>query len=319
VSRGARGVGLALAALGLACAGPSGPPPPARVSVEVFQGLVPGDLESWEPTTPVVVILDLTRSMAEATDAGAPRHVAARRAADRLVRGVAAERPVWLYAVGSGSTSECQPLHRGARSAPGDDRQAVRNEIASLRARGEGSLAAALEGVRSELEGADAVAGSRVVVFSDLGPECGRERDLCGAASRLLDAGARLDVVAIGARPAPACLTAPAAVAERPAPPPPRRRPPMFRVIQREPESLVVGCSEAGGIPVAVKPGPGAVVVDLDPPLRVEKIFDPSHHHRLQVLDFPSLDPPVRKWRWLDTPVSEPPSVGAGADWESEP
>jgi len=309
---------IALASLAVAaCAGPPpGPPPPARVSVEVLRGLAPGSLSTPERDAPVVVILDVTRSMGERTEAGTVRHVAARRAAERFVRGVGEEREIWLYAVGSGDMAQCQPVYRGARSGGPGDRAAVLRELGSLRARGEGSLAAALDGVREELARAGTGPGGRVVVFSDLGPECAGERDLCAAAARLARAGARLDVVAIGARPAPACLAEPEpdALAPPPAPAPPRQRPPSFRVIQREPESLVVGCSDAGGLPVAVSPGPGAVAVALEPPLRVEKIFDPGTHHVLQVLDFPALDPPARKWRWVDTPLPGAPAPVADGE-----
>ena len=63
---------------------------------------------------------------------------------------------------------------------------------------------------------------------------------------------------------------------------------------------MVIGCSEVGGLPIAAPPGRGTIVVELDPPLRVEATFAAGRRHVLQVIDFPALDPATRHWRWLD-------------------
>src|SRR6185503_19289237 len=88
-----------------------------------------------------------------------------------------------------------------------------------------------------------------------------------------------------------------------------------FRVEVAKPEPMVIGCSEVGGLPIAAPVGRGTVVVELDPPLRVEATFAPGRHQILQVLDFPALDPQTRHWRWVDdegavsdvTPAAEAP------------
>jgi len=72
---------------------------------------------------------------------------------------------------------------------------------------------------------------------------------------------------------------------------------------------MVVGCSDAGGLPVAVPAGRGTVVVELDPPLRVEAYFAAGRRHVLHVLDFPALDPETRHWRWLDENPPAPAAV----------
>jgi hypothetical protein len=73
-----------------------------------------------------------------------------------------------------------------------------------------------------------------------------------------------------------------------------------YRLEVAQPEPMVIGCSEVGGLPIAAPAGRGTVVVELDPPLRVEATFAPGRRHVLQVIDFPALDPATRHWRWLD-------------------
>jgi hypothetical protein len=172
-------------------------------------------------------------------------------------------------------------------------------EIRSVQPQGEGGLAAALETVRDELWRADALMGARVVVFSDLVPACGG--DVCAASAKLLAGGARLDVVAIGDTQAPACLREPTGLAESLTPPPTADRPVHYRLEVTKPEPMVIGCSEVGGLPIAAPAGRGTIVVELDPPLRVEATFAPGRRHVLQVIDFPALDPATRHWRWLDS------------------
>ena len=55
-------------------------------------------------------------------------------------------------------------------------------------------------------------------------------------------------------------------------------------------------------------PGAAAVVVQLDPPLRIVRNFNPGTRWVLQVLDFPGLDPPERQWRW--TAGASPEAAG---------
>jgi len=111
----------------------------------------------------------------------------------------------------------------------------------------------------------------------------------------------------------PACLREPAGLAENAPPPIPPAPPLHFRLEVSQPEPMVVGCSDVGGLPVAAPPGPVTVVVDLDPPLRVEGRFDPGARRLLQVLDFPLLDPPTRQWRWIELPPHTASAPGDGA------
>ena len=82
------------------------------------------------------------------------------------------------------------------------------------------------------LSASDDLADSRVVVFSDLGSECGG--DLCDAAEMLVDSGARLDFVVLGDAAPPACFDS-----LTPAEPEPDdslvQDPPVFRVVAYDP------------------------------------------------------------------------------------
>lgn len=304
------GVGAAASALACASSGaPPAPGTPARVSVEVLRGFSAEDIAPRKGTAPVVVLLDATRSMIAPTRPGATHYVAAQRAAVRFANDVAALRPMWLYALGSGDARECQPVFRGARAATAAARGPLLDEILAVAPRGEGSLASALDGVREELWRSDALIGSRVVVFSDLASDCGG--DVCAAAAVLIAGGARLDFVAIGETQAPACLREPTGLAESLPPPRSVERPVHFRLEKSEPEPMVVGCSNAGGLPIAAPAGRGTVVVELEPPLRVEAYFAPGQRHVLQVLDFPTLDPATRHWRWLDAPPDASAPAGS--------
>jgi hypothetical protein len=70
-------------------------------------------------------------------------------------------------------------------------------------------------------------------------------------------------------------------------------------------DPAVLVCGESGGLPVRLAPGAAAVVVSLDPPLRVESNFEPGTRWVLEVVDFPGLDPPERHWRWKAAVASE--------------
>jgi hypothetical protein len=296
----ARAISAVLAAAGaLTCASDPGPPGEfARVTVEVLRGFSREDVEPRETTAPVVLLLDATRSMLSPTRQGASHYVAAQRAATRFANDLPSQRAMWLYALGSADAPDCQHLLRGSRAPTAAAREPIVEEIRSVQPQGEGGLAAALESVRDELWRADALMGARVVVFSDLVPACGG--DVCAAAAKLLAGGARLDVVAIGDTQAPACLREPTGLAESLTPPPTTDRPVHYRLEVAKPEPMVIGCSEVGGLPIAAPAGRGTIVVELDPPLRVEATFAAGRRHVLQVIDFPALDPATRHWRWVD-------------------
>jgi von Willebrand factor type A domain len=268
------------------------------VSVEVLRGFSAEDVAPRETTAPVVLLLDATSSMNEATRQGASHWVAAQRAAARFATELPSQRAVWLYELGAVDAGGCQNVFRGSRAPNAAARGPLLEEISAVRPKGEGGLAAAIQTVRDELWRGDALLGARVVVFSDFVPECGG--DLCAAAAKLITGGARLDVVALGEMQVPACLRDATGLAESLPAPPTADQPVHFRIEVSKPEPMVVGCSDAGGLPVAAPPGRGAVVVELDPPLRVEAHFAAGRRHVLQVLDFPALDPATRHWRWAE-------------------
>jgi len=300
--------GAFAAACALACASDAAAPGNvARVSVEVLRGFSPADVAPRETTAPVVVLLDATRSMLEPTRQGATHWAAAQRAATRFANELPSQRAIWLYELGAVDAPDCQSVYRGSRAANAAARSPLVEEIAALRPQGEGGLATALERVRDELWRGDALMGARVVVFSDLVPGCGG--DVCAAAAKLITGGARIDVVAIGEMQVPACLRETTGLAESLPPPTTSDAPVHFRIEVAQPEPMVVGCSDAGGLPVAAPVGRGTVVVELDPPLRVEAYFAAGRRHVLQVLDFPALDPETRHWRW----VGEKPETGEAA------
>lgn len=270
----------------------------ASVSVEVLRGFSVADVAARETPAPVVMLLDATTSMSEPTRRGASHWLAAQRAASRFATELPSQRAVWLYELGAADATACQNVFRRSRAKNAAARGPLLEEIATLAPKGEGGLAAALETVRDELWRSDALLGARVVVFSDFVPECGG--DLCAAAAKLITGGARLDLVALGEMPVPACLRDTTGLAETLPPPPIADRPVHFRIEVAKPEPLVVGCSDAGGVPVAAPVGRGTVVVELDPPLRVDAYFAAGRRHVLQVIDFPALDPKTRHWRWTD-------------------
>ena len=291
---------LVAGACALACASDAAAPGDvARVSVEVLRGFSAEDVAARESTAPVVLLLDATRSMEQPTRHGASHWVAAQRAAGRFATELPSQRAAWIYALGANEATGCQNVARGSRATNAAARGPVLEQISALRPMGEGGLASAIETVRDELWRSEALLGARVVVFSDFVPECGG--DVCAAAAKLITGGARLDVVAIGEMQVPACLRDTTGLAESLPPPPTADRPVHFRIEVAQPEPMVVGCSDAGGLPVAAPVGRGTVVVELDPPLRVETYFAAGRRHVLQVLDFPTLDPQTRHWRWADT------------------
>ena len=306
-----RVIALALTVAGaLSCANePVAPREFARVKVEVLRGFAPEDVAPRESTAPVVLLLDATRSMLERTSPGASHFAAAQHAAARFANDLPSQNAMWLYALGSIDAHECQPVARGARAVTAAARGPLVEEILAVKPQGEGALAAALESVREELWRADSLMGARVVVFSDLQPACGG--DVCAAAAKLLAGGARLDVVAIGDTQAPACLREPTGLADSLPPPATVDRAVHYRLEVEKPEPMVVGCSEVGGLPIAAPPGRGTIVIDLDPPLRVDATFAPGHHQILQVLDFPTLDPQTRHWRWIDDDSTSTAAAGA--------
>ncbi len=266
--------------------------PPALIAVEWLGGFA-GPLPVAAP--PVELLLDVSTSQQAASQRGLAHSEAVRLAALRLVDGLPETASIGLSVLGARS-GECRASLPLADSHAGRSRDELREWIRSLEPAGEGSLAVALEALAASGR------AKRVVAFSDLGAECGG--DLCAAASALVDSGARLDLVVVGDAETPACLAdfeypgdeAPPAVAA-----------PVFRVeVPGEGAPVRIAEGFADGTPVAVGGRVGLLVLDLDPPVRIGPIhFTPATLTRVQVLDFPHLDPPVREWR-SNTEAVEP-------------
>ncbi|MBW2269030.1 MAG: hypothetical protein JRH16_10655 [Deltaproteobacteria bacterium] len=319
----ARSLGLGLALL-LGCAVPDGflrstapepaesvPEPllPAEVSVEVWSGFTqrPGAAGSGTPEH-VEIVLDLTTSM-QASPPGRPaRFMGAREAASRLLAALPPDTPVGVRALGLSAGANCSDTTHVAQGTPGALGHNLRNHLRALRPRSEGSLAGALQTVFERPSGP--LDRTRVVVFSDLGAECGG--DLCAAGSALAAAGARLEFVLLADAAVPECFasfapeTPPRIANARPAPVSPN-----FRIeshdIHSSSRGPVIARGRTDGDRVRLAPSHVLIVVEMNPPALVGPIaLEPNSHTRVRILDFPTLDPPVREWGWTTEPASGP-------------
>lgn len=303
MSRGlaaALGIGL----LGLGCAASQLAPlpwqtaPPARLSVEVLHGFA-RPLPPTDEEERVELLVDVTASMKAATPAGVSRAEAARVAASRLVAELPASASIGLTALGT-RTGGCRAPQALEYSQPGQSRDKLQDQISSLQSVGEGSLAAGLDVLTAGLAGQ--APSWRVVVFTDLGQECGG--DLCSAVAALVGAGARIDLVVVGDTPAPACVTD-FVLGDRP-PLGDGARAPHFRVEgEAEGGTVVLARGLSGGPAVDVPSGSARVIVELDPPARIGPLLlSPDAETHIRVLDFPQLEPRVREWRWDTRPLA---------------
>jgi len=300
---------LAGAGMLLACALPealeSAPPPPveaAAVRVELLGGLAATPRWQAPELVPVEILLDATTSMGtRLAGLRATRYDSAVQLAARYLAALPEPTPVSLRVLGLTSGTACGtavPIVGGS-GAPAV--VSLERGLPTLPpSRGESSLAATLEDARRSLSRSDSRAGGRVVVLSDFEPDCGG--DLCAAARGLVEAGIELEVVALGETPAPACL---AQLASDALPPALARvsRPdkPGFRV-ERPPRpqagfgSTLIGIGRVGGQSVTVPAGRVVVTVELEPPVTVGPLdLVPGQEATIRVLDFPSLELPVRE------------------------
>jgi hypothetical protein len=176
----------------------------------------------------------------------------------------------------------------------------------------EASLASTLDSVATALAAEKVPEHTRVVVFTNLAPQCGG--DLCAAGEKLVATGATLDLVVLGEGLAPACLRSfalwsgpPASVLRRTDP-----EPVSFRLVAapagpvRDPTEGV-----AGERPVAVDAGPGLIKLALTPPLDVPVVLSAGTLLRLRVIDFPETSPPARDW--VVETAAPPPDTAEGA------
>jgi len=292
---------LALALAGCASA-PAAPVEPALVSVALMRGYAAPVVPKAPPR--VVALLDASTAMWERADTGIGHFEAARVSAARWLDALPEGTPAELRVLGGLRGAGCAT---GARVVAGPEvpRDAWLGALEGLSPAGQGSLAEGIFDLAEEIPGSDPTP-LRVVAWSALRDTCGAS--LCDAARELARRGGHLDLVVLGTAPVPECL------AEIEATPP---RVPLaapqhsvgFRVERLGREPAVVGCSEAGGLPVAIAPGTARLVVALDPPLVLERSFPANSRWALEIVDFPALDPPARHWRWRALEAPEPESA----------
>jgi hypothetical protein len=290
--------------------------PPAQLAVEFTQGFAQGpEPRAAAGPARVEILLDATSSMQTPTAAGPARLVAAKGSAARLIRSLPEQTSIGLHALGAAAGGKCGAAVPVARSEPGQPGDQLPGQIEALTPSCEGSLSAALEGLQASLVSEGATARTRVVALTDLdGGDLDEQdaTDLCGAVSALVSGGGRLDLVVLGDAPVPECVTRALAgssgVARGAAAPPP----PGFRVEALggggDAEARVVATGLADGRPRAVPAGGATVVIELDPPSRIGPLMlSPEVLTRVQVLDFPMLDPRVREWFWTTGPAEPAP------------
>ena len=299
-----------MAGLAAACVGSVAWPggvgaPQTQLSVELWSGFSQRPAASRGEVERVQVVLDLTTSMRAVAPGGPPRYVAARSAAMRLAAALDPETLVGVRALGiTTGEDDCAGaliVEPGSRAA---DPASLGPLLATMRPASESSLAGALQQLAEDL--GDTLGGTRVVVFSDLGSECGG--DLCEAADELVGGGARLDLVLLADVTLPQCFAslAPAGAAHaaqiaRPAIVVP------FRIHTHEIGSAaggeVIARGSSDGLPTTVPPGPATIVLEMSPPAVIGPlVLEEGKHTRVRVLDFPTLEPPIREWSWDTAP-----------------
>lgn len=271
----------------------------AQLEVEVLQGFTGRPAPAPAQPERVEVLVDVTSSMRAATEPGPGRYVAARRAAARLVAELPPDSFIGLHALGVAEGDECNPAFRTGQSEAGESREDLLRRIGELQPAGEASLAKAVDGLRIYLTAMGTLARSRVVLLSDLGEECGG--DLCEELDRMIAGGARIELAVFGDARLPSCIedfdVSGSWQVDAEPPVVHFRAESVSDSDETDPPATAVGV--AGGEPVAIAPGAVRVFVDLDPPAAFGPVdLAPGTAARLRILDFPTLDPPVREWAW---------------------
>lgn len=314
------GVALAaLAALGTACAtAPGSGGPPGTLAVEVLGGQP--SVPEWLPATAprVEVVLDATPSMSRARVDGVRGFEAARAAAQRTLEDLPPATRASFHLVGGPDRgNDCSDESRALLSVSSPP-VVLADDARRSPQRGEASLADALGRLGDSLEASAETPRARIVVFSDLSPDCGG--DLCAEAARLVAAGASFDWVVIGDEPVPACLEAIAAdtgpprpLASQALPTPPRfvvtPRNAMLSGGEVAARARVEGVADGTAIPVPS--GLAFVGVDLLPPATFGPVaIEAGRSYRLRVVEFPSASPPAREWQ-IDPVVTGPVAAPA--------
>jgi hypothetical protein len=296
---------LAAAAAWLPCCAPAPAEPVgiALVSLESYQGQPAPEEPAAALPRRYDILVDLTESMALPGADGRPRASAAYARASDLLLSLPQGTEITLRAQGHQLATSCALPERLAGPAIPTLRMALVRQLEGLGPRAEGSLPAALERIRLDLEREEAIRRTRVVLFTDLDHHCGG--DLCEEARALVEAGADLEVVALAEAPLPACVAELLAPREAKRPPSPRSlpAPPLFRIhatAAAEPgfDPTPMARGRAGGGPVEVPAGLVTMVVELDPPETIGPFrVEPGKSAQVRLLDYPQARPPTRIWR----------------------
>lgn len=290
----------------------------AQLAVEILPGFTQPPEAPRPRAERVEILLDLTTSMSEATAGGPARFEGARDAALRLMEALPEEAAVGVRALGVASGAPCVESTELARAGePAGSRSRLVAYLRSVQPVSEGSLGTALEALHREL--ADEAARSRVVLFTDLGAECGG--DLCRAGSALVAEGAQLEVVLLSDAVLPECFTRfapadPPRVAAHGTQPPTASYLVEAHIPGSDLPGKLLARGSADGSLVRVPAVAATVTLEMDPPSIIgPMLLEPGALTRVRVLDFPTLDPQVREWRWDVEPAlpEAPPPDSSGA------
>jgi hypothetical protein len=241
----------------------------------------------------------LTKSATRTGADGRSRASEARSRASELLLSLPQGTEITLRAQGHQAEPSCVRPERLAGPSIPTLRMGFVRRLEALEPRSEGSIAAALTQIRLELQREGAARRTRVVVFTDLESRCGG--DVCEEARALVEAGARLEVIALGEAPLPPCLVDLQASGETSAGRAPL--PPYFAIHLAgagpdgfDPSPVARG--RAGEGPVAVPAGLLTMVVELDPPETIGPFrVEAGSSARVRLLDYPQAHPPTRLWR----------------------
>lgn len=279
------------------CAAPT---PSAWVEVEVLSGAAQPAPLAEASVQRLLVILDLTWSMERPAAIGAPIPLQAAKAATvRLLEGLPEPTEVGVQVLGIASGGQCPPPVWFSTSGGEQTPARLAAGLGALGARSEGSLSEALAQAQEAVQRSDAAASWRLVLFSDLGRECGA--DPCRGIQALVELGTQVDVVLLGSE-RPACLAeieppdAPT-LAQALVPPPA----PAFRVEAlpdaKESDAVVWARGRAGEGPIAVPSGRAIVVVEVEPPFRIGPVdLRNGVVTTVKGVDFPAAPPSWRAW-----------------------
>jgi hypothetical protein len=275
----------------------------AQVSLESYHGLTAAKEPATSLPRRLDILVDLTNSMSQPSDGESSLAAEARRQASKLLLSLPQGTEITLRAQGHHAEASCAHPERLAGPSIPTLRTAFVRQLEGLEPRAEGSLAAALAGIREDLEQEKAIRRTRVVVFTDLESHCGG--DVCKEARALVEAGARLEIVALGEAPPSPCLAELETSLEAARAPWPRLAPPRPRfVIHASKEAaggsdpVPVARGRAGEGPVEVPAGLLTMVVELDPPETIGPfLVEPGSSARVRLLDYPEARPPTRLWR----------------------